>query len=1484
MIAAYMRLLDAGMVSEAKEMETMVMEQMEQQEDNTENKSPSRLRKLLKIAKSVGKNESAINKTTESLRNMFVHGILRSQGAKKTCIHCKAKLGKVQSFKTKLMTSVKVAEGDVPGTKIMQADELRKHMRNLWVNDATLVAEILPVLVVSRELTHPTDMFFMDILPVPPPNVRPCNFVDRQITEHARTQTYKAILELSMLLRSVVHVIQEGEESLKELAEVQRAAYNSTQGNSPVEKLHSLWEELQGTVDAVVDREMNAQLRNSGQGLKQIIEKKAGIIRMHMMGKRVNYAARSVITPDPNLNIDEIGVPIEFAMCLTYPVPVTPWNVENLREMIMNGPKKHPGATMVEFGGKRIRINPENKTQQESILKRLLTPDEEEKNDIKIVHRHLQNGDVLLLNRQPTLHRPSIMAHTARVLKGEKTLRLHYSNCKAYNADFDGDEMNAHFPQNELARSEAYQLAHVAKQYLVPKDGTPLGGLIQDHVIAGVKMTLRGKFFTETDYQHLVYQAIGHSPGNIKLLPPSMIKPKVLYSGKQIISTVIQNIIPGGINLKAKAKIPAKSWQTCRAKIKDIFKDEMIMSEAEVVIREGQLLCGVLDKQHYGATPYGLVHCVYELYGGSYATRLLSSFAKLFTSYLQIHGFTLGVKDILVLHDADVARTRIINESRLIGHRVASLAVDADPDITSPAKLATLLEQEYANNQKFAAQLDRQYKHALDGYTNEINRACMPVGLLEQFPSNNLQLMVLSGAKGSSVNTMQISCCLGQIELEGKRPPRMVSGRTLPCFPVGDVSPRAGGFIDGRFMTGIQPPEFFFHCMAGREGLIDTAVKTSRSGYLQRCLVKHFEGLRVAYDLSVRDGDGSVVQYMYGEDGMDVTKAQYLTQKQLPFLLDNHSALDDHETITKLKNAEGYDSLKSHNKQLKKWKKNNKNESKGKRRSAFALFSEVMMSKLDLDNPNAIDKQTGRSRLTNAIIELWRKASEDIKNTFSKQCESPPDPSCTKFQADHFLGSLNDRLDDLITTDALKLKAMKSLAAPGEPVGLLAAQSIGEPSTQMTLNTFHFAGRGEMNVTLGIPRLREILMMASANIKTPSMEVPLLGVDDVTDPKAEVLRRSMTRVTVADILEKIDVTTRLQASGISRQHVYTLKFHFLPHELYKDEFNVTPKTILSHMTKRFFEQMFAAIRKLTKISTGAVLIVDREKKNTKKKKNEENESESSSSEDEPEVLEEDAKLNSKHHEKMGDQEPSDSEVEKSDSENEAESNNDKNMDEAEAAVVDSYSYAQKYSYDRVNRLWCELTFCLPMTCADIDLTAVLRSVASRSVISEVEGIKRAITYKKDDSPNVYLRTDGINMHEMFRRDRELDLNRLYSNDIHAIAQTYGIEAARRVIVKEVKDVFNVYGITIDPRHLLLIADYMTYNGTYEPLSRKGMESSASPLQQMSFESSLNFLKMATVNGKMDKLGSPSSCLMVGKPCKTGTGAFDLRQRFTMNVH
>lgn len=407
--------------------------------------------------------------------------------------------------------------------------------------------------------------------------------------------------------------------------------------------------------------------------------------------------------------------------------------------------------------------------------------------------------------------------------------------------------------------------------------------------------------------------------------------------------------------------------------------------------------------------------------------------------------------------------------------------------------------------------------------------------------------MVLSGAKGSMVNTMQISCLLGQIELEGKRPPLMISGKSLPSFTSFETSPKSGGFIDGRFMTGIQPQDFFFHCMAGREvgfgvflkpeslfnpfsyipqGLIDTAVKTSRSGYLQRCLIKHLEGLSVHYDLTVRDSDNSVVQFLYGEDGLDILKSKFFNDKFCAdFLTQNATAILRPSQLQLMKDEESLAKVLRHEKHIRSWHK----KKPGKLRAAFTHFSEELREEVEVKRPNEINAKTGRRRFDEGLLKLWKKADAEDKALYRKKYARCPDPSVAVYKQDLYYGSVSERTSKLISdyakrkpsqkeniADIMRVKTIKALAAPGEPVGLIAAQSIGEPSTQMTLNTFHFAGRGEMNVTLGIPRLREILMLASSNIKTPSMDIPI---QPGQQQQAEKLRVNLNCVTLANLLE-----------------------------------------------------------------------------------------------------------------------------------------------------------------------------------------------------------------------------------------------------------------------------------------------------------------------------------------------------------------------------
>ncbi|XP_053680963.1 DNA-directed RNA polymerase I subunit RPA1 [Anopheles nili] len=1595
LVELQLRLVDAGYIVEAEEVDVF----KSQLQNNATAEIPGEIKYYEELLLNEPYNKLGDTKLSIGIRTDIVNSALKK--ALKCCMHCTKPIQKVRMSEGKLAIRWSQADKqnfykdkgeEKPNDEQMKASneviiarECQMFLRKLYEADGTLMDLLFPMLSSKKQTQqYPTDIFFMEVIPVPPPKVRPVRRSERgkrtMVVEHPQSVLLRDVLLANSTVRAILVTNKqhaESEETIPEaLLSSMKRVCEVTKGETVHEKLYHAWYQLQTNVDSLLDANQAKKNTTKEQfGLKQLIEKKSGLIRMHMMGKRVNHAARTVITPDPNIGIEEIGIPIRFAKKLTYPVPVTPWNVTELRQWVQNGPDVYPGANMIEDTNGRVsKIPANNATQRMSLAKTLLTPhgaDDSGDDSIKIVHRHLQNGDILLLNRQPTLHRPSIMAHRAKILAGEKIFRLHYSNCKSYNADFDGDEMNAHLPQNEVARAEAYGLVAVPHQYLVPKDGTPLGGLIQDHIVSAVKLFIRGKFFNREDYQQLVYQALSNHKGDIELLPPSILKPVRLWSGKEIISTILKNVIPKGqpyINMTGKAKLGNKHWQIVPPRPWQYGGsplNDSELSESEVIIRQGELLCGILDKNHFGATPYGLIHCMYELYGGVCSTSLLSSLSRLFTYYLQWEGFTLGVRDILVQTKVDKKRSKIIQECReTAGQKAAAAALELPTDV-SREELTKRMMEAYVKNPNFRAILDRKYKTVLDSYTNRINNACLPEGLVSKFPANNLQLMVQSGAKGSTVNTMQISCLLGQIELEGKRPPLMLSGRSLPSFAYFETSPKSGGFIDGRFMTGIQPQDFFFHCMAGREGLIDTAVKTSRSGYLQRCLVKHLEGLSVHYDMTVRDSDGSVIQFMYGEDGMDIGKVQFIgNEKQMHFLDQNRDVIVPKEILEKLTQSSDQDplkdALKNHIKRAKRWTKRNEGLTLQKRTpSAFTVYSaEAAESTLaKVSDPSKL-KNSGRTKLTQKMLQRWRKMNDSSKQEYVEKTPRRPDPVAGVFRPDAHFGVLSERIEELVRKykrshrkhnnieELMQVKSSSSLVAPGEPVGVLAAQSIGEPSTQMTLNTFHFAGRGDMNVTLGIPRLREILMTASASIKTPSMEIPFLPHRKAhrLNAVADKLRKSLNRVTVSDVLENIHVQSKLVLNP-SRGMRHTIRFNFLPHDAFEHDYCVTPKMIISHMSRKFFKLMFNAIKKAEAEKN---VLVENENIPVKKRKGKsdfeteddkeldsmelgedngkdnrnaalsDSDSDSDGNASDPDADATDSRKKSRksdnhaydddNEDDEGDKPQSDESDEDSNDDQPSPSADDLNKtEEDQEALIEEYEQEQEkalelssnnaasdgnlneaqenmiikqvsrdakmFKFDKVNYQWCQITLEMTLKLKDVDFTKLFREVARKSVIWEVPSIKRAITYMQKDQ--LYLKTEGINMAAMTAHAKILDLNRLYTNDIHAMANRYGIEAALRIIVKEIQNVFSVYGIVIDPRHLLLVADYMTADGTFKAMSRKGMEHSVSPLQQISFESSLQFLKSAMLKGTGDALESPSSALMVGQPCKIGTGSFSL---------
>ena len=1342
----------------------------------------------------------------------------------------------------------------------------------------------------SRPLS--ADMFFLQTILVPPNRYRPeARMGEAQISEAQQNNLYKMILRSSSKLAQISRELDESKSSTSEEGEARRAR--------DITSLHVAWTELQDGVNSLIDRSRNpvqgAAAKRNEDGIKQKLEKKEGLFRKNMMGKRVNYAARSVISPDPNIETNEIGVPPVFAKKLTYPEPVTSHNFKDMQQAVINGLENWPGASAVENENGQI-INLRNKSLDDrvSLANQLLAPSGNNFSGTrnKKVYRHLTNGDVVLMNRQPTLHKPSIMGHRVRVLPGEKTIRMHYANTNTYNADFDGDEMNMHFPQNEIARTEALQLADTDHQYISGTQGKPLRGLIQDHISVSVALCSKDTFFDRRSYQQLIYNALrpesGHIVGErIELVSPAVVKPAARWTGKQVITTILKNIRPtncGDLWMNGKSQVKGEKWG-------------VHVEEGQVMFRDGEFVSGILDKAHLGPSSGGLIHCVHEVYGPAIAGKLLSSMGRLLTRYLNERAFTCGMDDLRLTPEGEAARKEKLKGARSFGLEVAAKYVTLSaqqPDKTDPELLKRL--EEVMRDDTKQEGLDMLMNKSCHDLSSGVTSACLPAGLEKQFPKNHMQAMTTSGAKGGPVNANLISCNLGQQVLEGRRVPVMVSGKTLPSFRPFDTDARAGGYVVNRFLTGIRPQEYYFHHMAGREGLIDTAVKTSRSGYLQRCLIKGMEGLEVAYDTSVRDSDGTLVQFLYGEDGLDITKQTYLTD--FGFLLQNRESQLAQIGYADMNTGVLFDHKDGIIKQMKAAVKSANGQG--------TFVADPVTSYLD---PARFAFATSENFFK--AMNAYTKSNQDglIKEKGSKVSRE---------------GAIARKTAEKI----LAAKYIRSLVSPGEAVGIVAGQSVGEPSTQMTLNTFHLAGHSAKNVTLGIPRLREILMTASTNISTPAMTLVLN--EELSQKDGETFAKAISILPLAHTLDRVTVRERV-GKGIAYPlaKIYEVRLRFFESAEYTKAYAINVSDVFDAIERKFLPALQRLITKELKkrksevsaaapeigVKAGVVEMAgpagaepagdddaddddggEDDATNAKQKSYRTEAISYGPNDDEDDAIQKEMQRGVSP---FGD----DMEDEAYGGSPEPEQAREDGMgigatEDGEEAGLNTREGRVKSRNDRISRFrcdemggeWCEFTLEFDPAMPKILMLNLVQDAIGKSLIQQIDGVG-VCTYdeqaevvdpntgEKTKVPAVH--TQGTNLRAMQQYGDYINPNRISTNDVAAVLEMYGVEACRSTIVQELRGVFSSHGISVDWRHLSLIGDYMTRNGGFTPFNRMGLRGNVSPFTKMSFETTLAFLTDAILDGDWDDLSTPSGRLVMGRLGKVGTGAFDVLTRVPM---
>jgi DNA-directed RNA polymerase subunit A' len=648
----------------------------------------------------------------------------------------------------------------------------------------------------------------LTVLPVPPVNTRP-----------------------SITLESGQRSEDDLTHKLVDIIRINQRFQENKEAGAPQLIIEDLWELLQYHVTTYLDNEVSGvppARHRSGRPLKTLSQRlkgKEGRFRGSLSGKRVNFSARTVISPDPNLSIGEVGVPKAIAEELTVPMYVSRYNLEEARKFILR--TEHPKANyVIRPDGRRVKVTENN---AEEVTEKLEPG--------WVVERQLMDGDVVLFNRQPSLHRMSIMAHEVRVLP-YKTFRLNPAVCPPYNADFDGDEMNLHVPQSLEAQAEAKILMSVQEHILSPRFGGPIIGGIHDHISGLYLLTKGDNRFTKEEVMEII------KPLDVKKLPkPAYEIDGVKYwTGKQIFSL----ILPEGLNMTFKAEI----CRNC-----DVCKETECDIDAYVVIKNGVLEHGTVDEKAIGAFKGLVIDQIVRQYGTAAAKEFLDNTTRLAIRAIMHMGFSFGIDDEDIPPEAVRQIDEVMEEAK---NEVANLVMAFKKGELDPLPGRTIEETlELRIMQSLGRARDRAGKIA-GNY----------LGL-----NNSAVIMAISGARGSMLNLTQMAGCVGQQSVRGERIKRGYSGRSLTHFKRGELGAEARGFVRSSYKKGLNPLEFFFHAVGGREGLVDTAVRTSQSGYLQRRLINALQDLKIEYDGTVRDTKGAVVQFRYGDDGVDPSKS-----------------------------------------------------------------------------------------------------------------------------------------------------------------------------------------------------------------------------------------------------------------------------------------------------------------------------------------------------------------------------------------------------------------------------------------------------------------------------------------------------------------------------------------------------------------------------------------------------------------------------------
>ena len=711
---------------------------------------------------------------------LIINFVIKKASQATVCPHCKSKVSKI-----KFERPFYFYEEEEGLVKLLNPFDIYERLKKINNIDCELLG-------FDPEYSRP-EWCILFHLPVPPISIRPSITLETgERSEDDLTHKLADIVRTNEKLRQSIDT------------------------GSPQLIIDEHWNLLQFHIATYFDNEiagLSQAVHRSGRPLKTLAQRlkgKEGRFRNNLSGKRVDFSARTVISPDPFIEIGEVGVPIEVAMKLTIPVKVTQYNIKEAMQLIINGAYKYPGVNyVIRPDGRQIDLRFVKDTAQ---LAQQITPG-------YIIERHLIDGDFVVFNRQPSLHRISMMAHRVKVLPG-KTFRINPLVCPPYNADFDGDEMNLFVPQTTEARNELAYILRVENQMATPRYGGMIIGALHDYITSAFLLTRSSNKINRFLTAHILGYADHKGPVEINGMDGkaifSLLSPPIDYEGKPLA----------------------------------IFSEE----DKELIIKKGKIIRGVIDHNAIGdQKAKTLLHEMYLKYGPEVTANFLNRLSRLLIVFLDHYGFTIGLDEEDLPVEAYKEIDEIIDKHLKNIEYYIQLYKEGKLEREPGATLEDTLEQKIIDELNLIR--DTAGKIA-EKYFNK---------------NNSILITAKTGARGKMLNLIHMTTIIGQQTLRGKRITKGYQERTLPHFKKGDISPFARGFIKGNYKKGLNPIEFFFHAITGREGLVDTAVRTSQSGYMQRRLINALLEVFVDYDGIVKDGNSNIIQFEYGEDGIDPT-------------------------------------------------------------------------------------------------------------------------------------------------------------------------------------------------------------------------------------------------------------------------------------------------------------------------------------------------------------------------------------------------------------------------------------------------------------------------------------------------------------------------------------------------------------------------------------------------------------------------------------